>query len=251
MGALHEGPSDTGSLAKRRADRVVVSIFVNPAQFAPHEDFGGAPPQTWDADSGVGSASRSTRSGRQVPRPCIRKALRPRSFPAGPRLPAWKTSSVRTSSAASVPLSRSSSCRCPDFATFGEKDYRQLRVVTAMARDLDIRYEDHRRSDGAPRRMVSRCRRATRTSRRRARGSRRRSIVRLRSAPPGLRPASRWRPRWAKAEAESIGPALRWIILDARHAETLAPVAPSADGPCGSSWRRRSAAPGLIDNISV
>src|ERR1051325_5294000 len=57
MGALHDGHMSLVRLAKKRAGKVVVSIFVNPAQFAPTEDFGSYP-RTWKADVAKLAAER-------------------------------------------------------------------------------------------------------------------------------------------------------------------------------------------------
>src|SRR5215813_9962631 len=138
MGALHDGHVSLVRLAKRRASRVVVSIFVNPTQFAPTEDFG-AYPRTWKADI----AKLAAEDVDIVWHPTV-EAMYPEGFatrivPEGPAL-AGLEDRFRPhffGGVATVVGKLFTQCR-PDFAIFGEKDFQQLRVVTQMARDLDL-----------------------------------------------------------------------------------------------------------------
>src|SRR5256885_1846293 len=138
MGALHAGHLGLVRLARRRADRVVVSIFVNPAQFAPNEDYGNYP-RTWDAD--VMALSQLGVDAIWAPSVAI---MYPDGFatkiaPGGPAL-AGLEDKFRPHFFGGVctVVAKLLLQVAPDFATFGEKDYQQLKVVTAMARDLDI-----------------------------------------------------------------------------------------------------------------
>lgn len=138
MGALHDGHVSLVRLAKRRANRVVVSIFVNPTQFAPAEDFG-AYPRTWKSDI----AKLAAEGVDIVWHPGL-EAMYPEGFatrivPEGPAL-AGLEDRFRPhffSGVATVVGKLFTQCR-PDVAIFGEKDFQQLRVVTQMARDLDL-----------------------------------------------------------------------------------------------------------------
>src|SRR6202171_3487579 len=138
MGALHDGHVSLVRLAKRRAKRVIVSIFVNPAQFAPTEDFGSYP-RTWKADIAKLAAEKVD----LIWNPDV-KAMYPEGFatrivPEGPP-PAGLEDRFRPhffGGVTTVVGKLFTQCR-PDFAMFGEKDFQQLRVVTRMARDLDL-----------------------------------------------------------------------------------------------------------------
>jgi pantoate--beta-alanine ligase len=141
MGALHDGHLALIAEAKRRARRVLVSIFVNPAQFAPAEDFSRYPRDlARDLDrlhkgGGVdavfaptvaelypeGFATRVMMDG---PALGLETDYRPHFF-AG----------VATVVAKLFALSRA------DFAMFGEKDYQQLLVVRRLSRDLNLGVE--------------------------------------------------------------------------------------------------------------
>ena len=139
MGALHAGHLALVKRAQRRADRVIVSIFVNPTQFAPNEDLK-TYPRTFDAD--VAALRRLSADLVWAP---SAETMYPAGFatrvvPGARRRPASKMRSGRIFSPASRPWSPSSSIQCgPDVATFGEKDYQQLKVVTQLARDLDLK----------------------------------------------------------------------------------------------------------------
>jgi pantoate--beta-alanine ligase len=138
MGALHDGHVSLVRLAKRRAKKVIVSIFVNPTQFAPTEDFGSYPRTLkadvaklaaenvdviWNPDTKTmypeGFATRITTDGPALAN--LEDRFRPHFFGGVTTVVGKLFTQVR-----------------PDFAFFGEKDFQQLRVVTQMARDLDL-----------------------------------------------------------------------------------------------------------------
>ena len=140
MGALHDGPLSLVRLARARADRTVVSIFVNPTQFAPHEDFD-AYPRDESRDAALlagagcdllyapgvaemyppGAATRVIVSGVSEP---LDGLARPTHFEG----------------VATVVAKLLNQC-APDLAVFGEKDFQQLQVIRRMVRDLDIPVE--------------------------------------------------------------------------------------------------------------
>lgn len=138
MGALHDGHVSLVRLAKERAKRVAVSIFVNPTQFAAHEDLGSYP-RTWKED-----IARLTAEGVDLVWNPDAKTMYPDGFatriaPEGPAL-AGLEDRFRPhffGGVATVVAKLFTQVR-PDMALFGEKDFQQLKVVTRMARDLDL-----------------------------------------------------------------------------------------------------------------
>src|ERR1700752_1912526 len=138
MGALHDGHLSLVRVAKRRARRVVVSIFVNPTQFAPTEDFG-AYPRTWKADIAKLAAADADLVWHPRGEAMYPEGFATRIGPEGPAL-AGLEDRFRPhffGGVATVVGKLFTQCR-PDVAIFGEKDFQQLRVVTQMAADLDL-----------------------------------------------------------------------------------------------------------------
>lgn len=136
MGALHDGHLSLVAEAARQAPRVVVSIFVNPTQFAPHEDFA-AYPRTLEADMEkldgkadivfapaavemypAGFATTITMDG---PARGLESDFRPHFF-----------------SGVATVVAKLLLAAMPDIALFGEKDYQQLLVVRRLAADLAL-----------------------------------------------------------------------------------------------------------------
>jgi len=138
MGALHAGHLALVRAARRRARRVVVSVFVNPAQFAPHEDFASYP-RSWDTDL----AALSAMGVDLVWAPAV-AAMYPSGFATRIVLEGPATAGLEDkfrphffSGVATVVGKLLIQC-APDLAMFGEKDYQQLLVVTRLAEDLDL-----------------------------------------------------------------------------------------------------------------
>lgn len=137
MGNLHDGHFSLVKLARTHADRVVASVFVNPTQFGPNEDFARYP-RTPDADArGLEAAGCDA-----LWLPSV-EAMYPYGVEATVRVQVPKVTA--TLEGASRPghfdgvatvVSRLFNQVQPDVAVFGRKDYQQLAVVRYMVRDL-------------------------------------------------------------------------------------------------------------------
>jgi pantoate--beta-alanine ligase len=138
MGALHEGHAALMTEARRRADSVVVTIFVNPLQFGPGEDYDRYP-RTWDRDLQIcarAGAMLVFAPTREEIYPAGEPEVRVQAGPLGDRLEGAHRpghfDGVLTVVLKLLHLTR------PDFALYGEKDAQQLALIRHMVRDLDV-----------------------------------------------------------------------------------------------------------------
>jgi pantoate--beta-alanine ligase len=137
MGALHEGHLELVRLAKSRWRRAVVSIFVNPAQFAPHEDF-----EHYPRDEAGDLAKLATVGCDLVWAPggpeMYPHGFATRIVPGGAAEGLESTFRPHFFAGVATVCCKLFTQVAPDIAVFGEKDYQQLCVVRQTVRDLDL-----------------------------------------------------------------------------------------------------------------
>ena len=250
MGALHAGHISLVNEAKKHARRVVMSIFVNPAQFAPSEDFCSYP-RSFEADAALFAAAE----GDLIFAPGV-EAMYGVDFATtitltGPAAVGLEDRfrPAHFAGVATIVAKLLNQCR-PDVAIFGEKDYQQLKVVTRMARDLDFEAEilgvpTVREADGL------------------ALSSRNVFLSpKERTLAPSLCAALR---RCAHDIKQGVGidaalnaantalaaAGFATDYIEARHADTLAPVASLGNGPVRLLAAAKLGKTRLIDNIAV
>ncbi|HXL68690.1 MAG TPA: pantoate--beta-alanine ligase [Xanthobacteraceae bacterium] len=250
MGALHDGHMSLVRLALNQADRVVVSVFVNPAQFGPTEDFGRYP-RTWNADMKRLAAAKVDLVFAPAMREIYPEGFATRLAPGGPAV-ADLEDRFRPHHFGGVAtvVTKLLIETTPDWAYFGQKDFQQLLVVRRLARDLDLPVKivggpTVREKDGLA--LSSRNVYLSPTER---------------AAAPALHRALR-----DSANAIAAGQPIEDAIaagraaiekagfapdyLEARHAETLAPIASVQEGPVRLLAAARIGATRLIDNVAV
>jgi len=250
MGALHDGHVSLVRQAQRRAARVVVSIFVNPSQFAPHEDFASYP-RTWKADVAKLAAEGVDLIWNPDVKTMYPDGFATRILPEGPAT-AGLEDRFRPhffGGVATVVGKLFAQCR-PDIALFGEKDYQQLKVVTRMARDLDLGVKvigaaTLRERDG----LALSSRNVYLSPEQRQTAAELYRV--MKETAKRLRGGDELGAALAGGARLIVDAGFALDYFEARHAETLAPVASLKDGPLRLLVAASLGSTRLIDNIAV
>jgi len=139
MGNLHKGHMGLVRLAGEYAERIVTSVFVNPTQFGPNEDFENYP-RTFDTDR-----RRLSRAGVDIMFAPAHEEMYPfglknRTSVSVPGLPAILCGEQRPGHFDGVTsvVNRLFNAVAPDVAVFGQKDYQQLIIIRRMVADLHM-----------------------------------------------------------------------------------------------------------------
>ena len=249
MGALHEGHLTLVRAARRRAERVVVSIFVNPAQFGPNEDFSRYP-RTWKSDLAKLTAEKvdlvfapgvtemypdgfATRLALDGPARGLESDFRPHFF-AG----------------VATVVAKLLIAALPDFAMFGEKDYQQLLVVKRLNADLGLPVQilgvpTVREKDG----LALSSRNAYLSATERAAAPTLHRVLKETGA--SIRKGAPVGPTLARGRRQIATAGFKLDYLEARRAATLEPLASRTDGPIRLLVAARIGTTRLIDNMAV
>lgn len=250
MGALHAGHLSLVAEARTQADKVVMSIFVNPTQFAPTEDLASYP-RSLETD-----VEKFAAAGGDLVFAPEASEMYPQGFatmlePGGPAKVGLEDKVRPTHFAGVVTIvAKLLNQSRPDVAVFGEKDYQQLKVVERLVRDLDFETRIVpapivREADG----LALSSRNVYLSAEERARAPRFHTALaccaeEIRKGRPMLA---------ALKSARSFIGAAGFVTdyLEARHAETLAAISSREDGPIRLLAAARLGRTRLIDNIAV
>lgn len=138
MGALHEGHLSLVAAARELANRTVVSIFVNPAQFAPHEDFGRYPRDLGRDCAYLARQGLADLVFAPETRELYSDGFATRIEVGGPALGLESEFRPHFFSGVATVVAKLLMAAHPNVAVFGEKDYQQLLVVRRLVRDLGL-----------------------------------------------------------------------------------------------------------------
>jgi pantoate--beta-alanine ligase len=248
MGALHEGHLTLVRAAKRRAERVVVSIFVNPAQFGPKEDFARYP-RTWKADLAILAGKADL-----VFAPSV-KDMYPDGFATrivldGPARGLETDFRPHFFGGVATVVAKLLVAALPDYALFGEKDYQQLLVIKRMNADLGLPVEilgvpTVRERDG----LALSSRNAYLSATERAAAPTLHRV--LKEAAASIRKGAPVGPTLVLGRKAIRAAGFKLDYFEARHAKTLEPATSHKDRPMRLLVAARIGQTRLIDNLAV